>query len=217
MRKTIIICLLMIMAGCAQNDRNKLVVCCAGDSLMRPIPYHLREMLKSPHRKIDIRDWSQGGLSSQSYQIFFTRHYLSWRKVKPDFILIQLGTNDLIPLLNNKYQMADFEKNLNTIIKNFKRFKGNRYKRPKIFMASVPLCYDDSNSKEKNRLVREEINPAIKKIAKIEKLFLVDNFLILTDKTHLYSPDGVHPSPLGEKAIAKNWLLGIRCELRKDY
>jgi len=205
------------MNGCVQNDKSELTICCAGDSLMRPIPYHLKEMLKVPKTKIDIRDWSQGGLSSVTYRIFFTRHYLRWRKTRPDFILIQLGTNDVIPLLKDRYQMADFKKNLNTIIKNFKGFKGNGYKRPRIFLASVPLFYGESSSKEKNRLVQKEINPAIKEIAIKEKLFYVDNFSILVNETHLYSPDGVHPNSSGEKALAKNWLFWIRSELREGY
>jgi len=91
------------------------------------------------------------------------------------------------------------------------------YKRPRIFLASVPLFYGESSSKEKNRLVQKEINPAIKEIAIKEKLFYVDNFSILVNETHLYSPDGVHLNSSGEKALAKNWLFWIRSELREGY
>ena len=217
MRRVLVIFIFLVMNGCVQNDKSELTICCAGDSLMRPIPYHLKEMLNVAKRKVDIRDWSQGGLSSVTYQIFFAQHYLRWRKTRPDFILIQLGTNDVIPLQKDKYQMADFKKNLNTIIRNFKRFRGNKYRRPRIFLSSVPLFYGEFSSVEENRLVQKEINPAIEEIAIKEKLFFVDNFSILVNKTHLYSPDGVHPNSSGEIALSKNWLFWIRSELREGY
>jgi len=207
----------MIMVGCIQNDKHELTICCAGDSLMRPIPHHLREILKISKRKIRIRDWSRGGLSSQSYQAFFRRHYHRWRRTRPDFILIQLGTNDVIPLLHNEYKMSYFRNNLSAIIKNFRKFKGNRFKCPKIFVASIPLFYLESSSKEKNQWIKKEINPAIEEIAREEKSVFVDNFSVLSNRTHLYSPDGVHPNSRGEKALARNWLFWIRNELRKSY
>lgn len=215
MKRAGIVLLLMIMAGCLQNGQSKLTICCAGDSLMRPIPHHLREMLKSSKKKIKIRDWSQGGLNSQSYRRFLSRHYQSWRYERPDFILIQLGTNDVSPLLQNEYGVDDFKANLKRIIKNFRRFRGNKYKRPKIFMASIPLFYLESSSEEKKRLIEERVNPTIKETAREENIILVDNFSVLYNKTHLYYPDGVHPNSQGVRALAKNWLFWIRSELRK--
>jgi len=184
---------------------------------MRQIPYHLKEMLKFSKSKVVINDLSQGGLSSQSYQWFFTRHYENWIKTRPDFILIQLGTNDVIPLLEHKYELANFEENLKTIIGNFKSFRGNDNKCPEILIASVPLFYGEAYSQEKNRLVKEKINPTIKEIAKKEEIIFVDNFFVLKDKINLYDPDGVHPNSKGEKALAKNWLSWIRSERRKKF
>jgi len=217
MKRAGIVLVLVIMAGCLQNGQSELTICCAGDSLMRPIPRRLGEMLKISKRKIKIRDWSRGGLSSQSYQAFFKRHYQSWRNTRPDFILIQLGTNDVRSLLQKEYGIDDFKANLKTIIKNFRRFRGSKYKRPKIFMASIPLFYVVSSPKERNRLIEERINPTIEETAREENVIFVDNYSVLYNRTHLYFPDGVHPNSRGVKALAKNWLFRMRSELRKSF
>ncbi len=208
---------LMIMMGCVQNEKTKLAICCAGDSLMRPVPNHLENILKDSKGKIIIKDWSRGGLSSKSYRAFFLKRWKGWRKTRPDFVLIQLGTNDVRPLLQQEYDLENFRVNLKAIIKKFKTFKGGRYKTPKIFIASVPLFCQESRGKEKNQLIEEEINPGIEEIASEENITFVDNFSLLLHRAHLYSPDGVHPNSRGERALARNWLFWIRNELRKDY
>jgi len=208
---------LIIMMGCVQSDKTRLTICCAGDSLMRPIPYHLENILKDSKGKIIIKDWSRGGLSSKSYRAFFLKRWKGWRKTRPDFVLIQLGTNDVTPLLQQEYDLENFRVNLKAIIEKFKTFRGRRYKTPKIFIASVPLFCQESRGKGKNQLVAEKINPGIREIASEENIIFVDNFSLLFHRAHLYSPDGVHPNAKGERVLAKNWLFWLRSELRKGY
>ena len=216
MRRIGAIFVLVIMTGCGQNDKSGLTICCAGDSLMMPIPHYLRDMLKNSKGKVNIKDWSRGGLSSRTYQNYFARRSRRWQNTKPDFVLIQLGTNDVLHLLRDHYKLADFKENLSKIIRNFRRLKGNRYKTPKIFIASVPPFYEETQSEEENSLIQEKINPSIQEIAQKEKIIFVDNFSVLCNRIHLYGPDGVHPNPRGQRALTKNWLFCIRSELRKS-
>ncbi len=176
---------------------------------MRPVPGHLRVLLKTTNIQAVIKDWSQGGLSSKTYQGFFQRHWAAWRQTRPDLILIQLGTNDALPIVLGKHDPAKFRQNLLTIIRNFKLFTTAENKRPRIFVASVPYFTGTERRQEKNKVIKEQINPAIQEIARAEGLVFVDNFSVLENKPELYDPDGVHPSPEGEIALAKNWLLWI--------
>jgi len=184
---------------------------------MKPIPHYLRGMLKNSKGKVSIKDWSRGGLSSLTYQDYFARRFRRWQSTKPDFILIQLGTNDVLHLLRDHYELVDFKENISKIIRGFRRFKGNRYKSPKIFIASVLPFYEETQSEEENLLIQEKINPVLQEIAQRKKIIFVDNFSVMRDRIHLYGLDGVHPNPRGERILAKNWLFWIRSELRKSY
>jgi lysophospholipase L1-like esterase len=172
-------------------------------------------MLGLSKNEVEIKDWCQGGLSSQTYQSFLAKHYKNWVKTRCDFILLQLGTNDVFPLLEQRYTLMDFKENMSSIIKNFKRFKGRRNKHSKILVASIPLFCDEDEILEKNRLIQEKINPAIREIAKREKAIFVENSSVLENRYDLYDPDGVHPNTEGERALARNWLSWIRRELRE--
>ena len=217
MKKILILILLavgMLALEYSQSDETVYTICCVGDSLMRPMPAHLREIFQTSEVKFRIRDWSQGGLSSVTYQEFYARHAEQWMKTRPDFILIQLGTNDALPLLQKSYSPEDFEVNMKTIINRFREFAGGHSPRPQIFLATVPLFHEGDLAKEKNRVIKKTINPSIRRIAKEKKLTLVDNYSVLKNKPKLYDSDGIHPNHQGENAIANNWARAIRLTFR---
>ncbi len=192
---------------------DRVVICCAGDSLMRPVPGHLRELWRRPKTQAVIKDWSQGGLSSRTYQGFFRRQSAAWHKTSPDLILIQLGTNDAGPILLGKYDLAEFRKNLRAIVDRFRQFRSSKNQPPRIFIASIPYFSGTADKEGKNRVIRDGINPAIKDLAVSEGLVFVDNFAVMNEKPTLYDADGVHPSSEGETALAGNWLSWIEREL----
>jgi len=205
---------LLLGSSCAPEVKDHLTICCAGDSIMRPVPYHLRSLLSGSKHEVEIKEWAQGGLTSESYKSFFARRFPNWKKTRSDFILLQLGTNDVFPLLERRYTLLQFKENMSSIIKEFKKFKGIKNKHPRILIASVPLFCFQIASPARNSLVENEINPAIQEIAQREKAIFVDNYSVLHNRCDLYDPDGVHPNREGERALARNWLFSIRRELR---
>ncbi|MCJ7611164.1 MAG: hypothetical protein MUP19_02790, partial [Candidatus Aminicenantes bacterium] len=79
------------------------------------------------------------------------------------------------------------------------------------------LFSDDPANQDKNRLVKTAINPAIREIVERTESCLADNFSILEGRPELYDPDGVHTNPLGEAALAKNWIKSLKaCRKQKS-
>lgn len=185
----------------------KIVIACAGDSLMRPVPLYLRRLLPLEH--ITIKEWAQGGLSSATYLSFFLAHP-GWRQEKVDIILLQLGTNDISLFLRHEEDEDHLVSNLRRIIKEFKKIRGNYFRRSRIIIATAPPFAGVKDEAVRTRLLDEVVNPAIRKLAKEEKLFLLDQWSRFEGQPDLYDPDGVHPNREGEKLMARNWYRAIR-------
>ena len=185
----------------------KLTVACVGDSLIRPTPLYLRPLLASSH--IRIREYAQGGLSTATYLQFFHRHP-RWRKERVDFILVQLGTNDVSLLLKKEEDGAAFHRNLEALILELKKLPGNFFRHPQLIIATAPPFYGLSDADERNHLIETIVNPTIKALAARHHLKLLDAAAIFHRHPELYEPDGVHPNREGEKALARHWKRAIR-------
>jgi len=180
------------------------VICCAGDSLMRPIPTRLYELTRFSPGAFVLKDWAQGGLSSETYLAFFDRRAAARTPVRPDLILLQLGTNDARPLREGRLRPEDFERNIRAVIQRFREFRDRAGRPPRILVASA-IPFHDADA---------AANPALRRIAADEGLTFVDNYAVLDGRPDLYDPDGVHPNPRGEKRLARHWLHWIRQALR---
>jgi lysophospholipase L1-like esterase len=198
-----------------QPEKPPVAICCAGDSLMRPMPAYFRQLLPSDTPSFILYEWAQGGLNSVTYQSFYRQGAGRWRLATPDFILLQLGTNDVVPILEGRWTVADFKSNLAVIIREFQSYHSAAGKPPFILVATIPYFSDDPSNANKNRLVRDGVNPALREVVEREEVNLVDNFSVLEKKPELYDPDGVHPNALGEAALAKNWIRAMKSCLRE--
>lgn len=203
-----------LCAAFSVAPKKRLTVCCAGDSIIRPIPYHLRRSLNLLAKRVDIRSWARGGLSSETYRSYLEKHKREWKKIRCDFLLLQLGTNDVEPLLENRQTLERFRENMVSLIHEFKGWNGGKSS-PVILLGTVlPFCAEEKRE-ARNRLAEEKINPILREIALREGIFVVDNFSIFNGHCDLYEEDRVHPNSQGERLMAKNWLYWIKNELRK--
>jgi hypothetical protein len=194
-------------------SRASLTVVCAGDSLMRPVPAHFRELAPEEGLDLAIHEWAQGGLSSETYLPFFFQKFPDWSETRCDAILLQLGTNDAVPILEGKRSREEFRGNLMMIVRQFKSLRKPDGRRPYVFLATVPYFCDQPESLEKNRIVGSVINPVLMEIAATEGVILVDQHLVLRNRPDYYDPDCVHPNAAGEIALARNWLRALRAIL----
>jgi len=214
----VMLVVLVLTAGCLAGapvapappaPRPVPIICCAGDSLMRPIPTRLYELTRFSPGSFILKDWAQGGLSSETYPSFFDRRASAWSQLRPDLILLQLGTNDARPLLEGRLRPEDFERNIRAIVRRFREFRDRAGRPPRILIASAPP-FHDADAAAKNEILVKVVNPALRRLAGEEGLTFVDNHAILDGRPDLYDPDGVHPNPRGEKRLARHWFHWIR-------
>jgi len=196
---------------CTRADKapNELVIACVGDSIMRPIPSHLEELMSGIKREVVFIDWSRGGKTVRKYLNFYKRRFRNKSTVRPDFIIIQLGTNDIQSLTSGEYSLDKFVIDMTKIINEFKTYSNADENPSHVLIADVPFFYNEE-FEQLNSYIKEMLNPTIETLAKEEEVYLVDNNRILSNKPHLYHPDGVHPNPTGENVLAQNWLIAIR-------
>ena len=132
---------------------------------------------------------------------------------KPYMAIIMLGTNDTKAENWNagKDQPAQFEKDLLEIIKRLKK----QNHRVKIYLCTPPPAFKRGKLRTGDNIsgikVRDEIIPIIKKVAKKEKLPIIDVFTEFLNKPTLFA-DGIHPNIKGADAFAKF----IYKEVKKD-
>jgi lysophospholipase L1-like esterase len=205
----LVLILMLMMCACAKKTPNELVIACVGDSIMRPIPSHLEELMSDVTREVVFIDWSRGGKTVRKYLNFYKRRFRDRSTVRPDFIIIQLGTNDIQSLISGEYSLDKFVVDMTKIINEFKTYSNAEESSSHVLIANVPFLYK-KEFEQLNRYIKEMLNPTIETVARDEGVYLVDNNRILSNKPHLYHPDGVHPNPTGENVLAQNWLIAIR-------
>lgn len=196
------------------------IILCAGDSITEVgYPPFLERILKGEGIRAKVVNHGKSGFTSREYLVYLTENRTALAESHPDFICLQLGTNDV--RTDHDHTSADeFYANMKQIIRLFREFTTLSGKQPRILLATIPPVPDDTPfpfapiSAER---VEQEINPLIKKLTHEEKLSLVDNFSVFLDNPHLL-PE-VHPSDQGYEAMAKNWhnvlkKKGVRSTLR---
>ncbi|HBB92181.1 MAG: hypothetical protein A2X22_02140 [Bacteroidetes bacterium GWF2_49_14] len=108
----------------------------------------------------------------------------------PDIIIIKLGTNDSKP--QNWKFAGEFEQDFRDLISVYK----NLPSKPRILLAlPVPVFVPDKWG-IRDSVVRNEVIPKIKSVAKAEKLQTVDLYTPLLPYKYAF-PDDVHPNPIG--------------------
>lgn len=126
---------------------------------------------------------------------------LAWN---PDIVIIKLGTNDTKP--QNWQYGKKFVKDYKALVKSFKQLPS----KPQVYLAyPVPVFEDKWGITE--RIVTEEIVPAVKKVARKTDVKTIDLFTPFLGKADL-TYDGIHPNDAGAALLAKEVYEALKSE-----
>lgn len=146
----------------------------------------------------EVRNFGVSGrtmLRKGDYPYWNEDAFAKAKEFQPDIVIIKLGTNDSKPQ-NWKYG-AEFYADYKLMIKQFKALPS----KPRIFLCRPVPAYavqwgiNDS-------IILNGVIPVVNKLAKKEKLTVIDLYSALSAKQDLF-PDKIHPNSEGAGLIAK--------------
>jgi lysophospholipase L1-like esterase len=200
----------LALTACSSPPRS-IIILCAGDSLTEQgYPRHLTRLLNQSGVRARVCNYGRSGFTSGEYLKFLEARRAKMETERPDFILLQLGTND-VRRDGDRTPIEAFKNNMRRIIGIFSDFKTRWNHRPRILLASIPPVPEDTGfpfSPESAVRVREEINPVLKRLSIELRLPLIDNFTAFQDKPGLLKD--VHPTEEGYRLMAANWQAALQ-------
>ena len=183
-----------------------VTIFCAGDSMTdSEYPRHLRRIFSQEGRPFRVLNYGRKGNNSGQYLRFLKEQKSLLAQTRPDFVLLQLGTNDV--RVDGDFTSAeDFAGQMKAIIGIFHEFRNCGGGKTRILLGLIPPIPEGVSSPFSPRSrerVSQEINPLLEKIAVEEDVVLVDNYSFFLTRPQLLS--GIHPTSQGYKALAQNW------------
>jgi acyl-CoA thioesterase I len=180
----------------------KVKVACVGDSITQgvgtkgnPYPKQLQELLGD---KWEVGNFGVSGrtlLDKGDHPYSKENKYQDALAMKPDVVIIKLGTNDTKPQ-NWKFK-DEFEADYKKLIASFQALET----KPRIFICRpVPVIGDGAWGI--NEAGIQEQMPILDKLAKEMGAGIIDMYAALKDKPELI-PDKVHPNAEGAAEMAK--------------
>lgn len=204
-KKLLFLAAILALLLCS-TPRAGVTILCAGDSMTdSEYPRHLRRLFRQEGRRVHVLNYGRKGNTSGEYLRFLEEQKSVLAQTRPDFVLLQLGTNDV--RVDGDFTSAeDFAGNVKATIAIFHEFRNRRGGKTKVLLGLIPPIPEGATSPFSPRSrerVSQEINPLIQKIAVEEEVVLVDNCSLFLRRPQLLS--GIHPTSQGYKALAQNW------------
>lgn len=206
---------LLLFVCCGHPSPSTVIVLCAGDSLTEMgYPAFLRTILRENGVKARVLNYGRSGNTSGEYLRFLLQKRDVLAGERPDFILLQLGTND-VREDGDRTTAQDFYTNMNRIAEILRGFKTRYGNEPLLLLATIPPVPENVPfpfSRESGRRVRAEVNPLLEKISAEKNFPLVDNHSFFVVSPNLLAD--VHPTEAGYRLMAQNWFKALRPHLR---
>jgi lysophospholipase L1-like esterase len=179
----------------------KIKVACVGDSITQgagtkgnPYPKQLQEMLGD---KWEVGNFGVSGrtlMDKGDHPYSKEKKYQDALAMKPDVVIIMLGTNDTKPQ-NWKFK-DEFEADYKKLIKSFQDLES----KPRIYICRACPVIGKGAYKITEEGIQEQI-PIVNKIAAELSLGIIDMYAALKDTPELI-PDKVHPNAEGGGKMA---------------
>ncbi len=209
----IIVCLGLIMgtlwlyrAGklSGLHGRSETIILCVGDSITsESYPQRLEMMfLEDGRANVRVLNFGKNGYSSGEY-LTFIQQDSAWKRLFPEWVLVQLGTND-VRVDGSQTTTAVFIENMESIVRVFTREAYLRHREIHVALATIPpVCEGQPFDRTSVARVSEEINPAIIDIGKRLNLPVIDNYRLFVNNAE--ELPGIHPTRKGYEMISRNW------------
>lgn len=209
MVKRFLLVIMLIVTAIISHAQQKIKVACIGNSITEghglgdsTYPAHLQRLLGD---KYEVRNFGRGGrtlLKKGDYPYWNETTFTDAKSWEPNIVIIKLGTNDSKPH-NWKYG-NEFYADYAAFVNEFRQLAS----KPKIYVCHpVPVFKDNFGIRE--AVVKDEIIPIVKKLAKAEKLKVIDLYTALKPYGSHF-PDGVHPDKVGATIMANTIYKAIR-------
>ena len=209
-------CFLSPYAFCSSPPARAVIILCAGDSLTdSEYPRDLQRLLAREGIAARVLNFGRKGNNSGEYRRFLENQRAALAAEHPDFILLQLGTND-VRLDGDLTDTPAFAANMRAIIALFRGYTGRRGGKSAILLGTIPPVPETAGfpfGPASRARVAGEINPLIRQLAQEERLGLIDHEALFSASPELL-PD-VHPSREGYRRLARNWYDALVPLLKK--
>lgn len=188
----------------------RVVVLAAGDSMTAAsYPAHLQARFDEAKLSVRVVNGGVKGHTSGEY-LAYLRTSDVVRRTGPDLVLLQLGTND-VRIDGDHTEAPRFSRQMGEILDLLAAHRSPRGRVPLVFLATIPPVvvmvprhFDASSS----RRVIEEINPAIRRLARERGLPLVETYELFVRHPE-WLPE-IHPTEEGYRAMARQWFAVLR-------
>ncbi len=208
MKKISFLCLLL--ASFLLTQAQKLKVACVGNSITegaaiaagKKYPDQLQALLGEGY---DVRNYGLGGrtlLKKGNRPYWSEPKYQELLQWAPDIVVIKLGTNDSKPV-NWQYKDS-FVTDYIAFVESFRQLASH----PKIYLC-YPIPAYENKFTISGEVIKKEIIPDVKKVAKKTHSRVIDLYRPLLDKPEVLY-DGVHPNADGARLIANAVYKSIR-------
>lgn len=183
----------------------KIRIACVGDSItagsgiknpqMDSYPALLSEMLGGAY---DVRNFGASGrtmLKRGDNPYWNDGKFRQAKDFKPNIVIFKLGTND--SRMPNWELKDEFKRDMLEMIADFQELESA----PEVWLCTpAPIVRPDSQ--DRNAVIRDEIVPIVREIAKEKGLKLVDFNSDFAGDPKLFTADGVHPNEVGAMKMA---------------
>lgn len=206
--------LLPVSVPTTAAGRGPVVILAAGDSITAAsYPAYLQALFDAAKLKVRVVNGGVKGHTSGEYLTLLKRGGLVAR-TNPDFVLLQLGTND-VRTDADRTETGRFYRQMNEILDRVLGHRNPDGRRPAVFLATIPPVvavprFFDESSRQR---VTDEINPAIRRLARERGLPLVDTYELFVRHPE-WLPE-IHPNEEGYRAMARQWFEVLAPHVRR--
>lgn len=208
---------LACMTGCASGRvdpkgfKEPVRVACVGDSITYGAGVEEREKNSYPRvlgqllgERFDVWNFGVSGatlLAHGDKPWRFTPQFNAALGLRPDIVVIKLGTNDTKP--QNWIRSLSFEDDLEALVRDFKGLAS----KPKIYLC-LPVPVYETRWGINEAALSGGVIPAIRAVAKRRRLPVIDLHSALSGRPELFR-DRIHPNAEGARLIAETVKIAL--------